>query len=1044
MTLWSIFIRRPVATSLLMLALALPGLLAVKFLPISSLPMVDMPTIRVNANLPGANPETMAATVATPLERSLGRIAGITEMTSTSTQGMTRINIEFDIGRDVDGAAREVQAAINAARMQLPSAMISNPTYRKSNAAGSAVMAIALTSPTHTQAQLYDLAFSVLGQKIARVRGVGEVAVNGSALRSVRVEVNPTLLSHYGIGMEQVRAALAAANPNMPTGFIESPLRRWQIEINDRAYEATDFADLIVAWRNGAPVRLNAVAEVIDHVQEVRNAGSAHGKKAVMMTVFNEPGANVVETVDAVKALLPRLQAGIPAAVEIEVMNDRSTTIRKSLREAQHTLLIALGLVVLVTFAFLRNARATLIPAIAIPVTLLATLAVIHLCGFSLNNLSLMALIIAISFIVDDAIVVVENVSRHMERGLAPLAAALRGVREVGFTILAMNLALVAVFTPLIFMGGVLGRLFREFSITLAVAVAVSLLISLTATPMLCARLLKAATPKTPAAAPRWRQPLSTLALFTARPFRGLYQRSLGWALRFSPLMLLLFAATVALNLHFYQTIPKGFFPAQDTGRLNGFIQADQSSSFQQTREKIGQLMQIIAEEPAIESYYEYTGGGGGGTANTGTFFARLKPLEQRNVSAQQVVNRLRPKLAEVAGATLFVNSQQELNIGARSGAAQYQFTLLGSELEELRGLIPATGAVLARLSELTDVSADYQDRGLQLYLEVNREAAQSLGFSASQIDTALNNAFGQRVVTTLYEWLNQYFVVLTLAPEFTRDPLALEQVYLITAEGGRVPLSSIARWETRNTPLAVNHQGQFAAATISFNLAPNVSLEQATAAIERAFAALNPPSSVQGRFAGAAKAFQDSLASQPWLILAALLAVYIVLGMLYESTIHPLTILSTLPSAGVGALLALILLAHEFTLIALIGVILVAGIVMKNAVIMIDCALQLEREQQLNPRAAICEACRLRFRPIMMTSLAAILGALPLALGSGDGAELRQPLGIAIIGGLLFGQLLTLYTTPAVYLALDHLRHNAVQRWRAQVNKNARNNGFG
>jgi multidrug efflux pump len=1011
----------------LTLAIALPGVVAFHFLPVAALPQVDFPTIGVSASLPGASPETMAATVATPLERMLGRISGLTEMTSSNTQGSTRINLQFDLDRDIDGAARDVQAAINAARALLPPGLPANPTYRKANAASAPILSIALTSATLTQDQLYDVAFTLLGQKISQVPGVGQVAVNGSALRAVRVEARPDLLNHYGLSLEDVRAALASANVSAPKGAVELGDRRWQIEVNDQARRAADYRELIVAWRNGAPVRLASVAEVTDSVQEVRNAGSSGGKAAVLLVVINQPGANIVETVDTIKALLPRLLTLIPRDVDVQVVIDRSTTIRRSLSEVEHTLLIAIALVVLVTFVFLRNARATVIPSVAIPVSLLGTLAVIALCGFSLNNLSLMALIISTGFVVDDAIVVVENVARHLEAGMTPFEAAVRGVREVGFTVVSMSVSLVAVFIPLLFMGGMIGRLFREFAVTLSVAVGISMVVSLTATPMLCAILLR---PRPHAGTPvagrrRWLDRLAAAPL-------AFYRRTLEWSLRHQRLMMALMAGTVALNVYLYAVVPKGFFPQQDTGRLQGFLQADQSTSFQEMRRKIDRLMAVVGRDPDIETFYEYTGGAAGGQSNTGTMYAGLRPLGRRKLSADQLIARLRPKLAHEPGVSLFLTSQQELSVGARSGGAQYQFTLLASTLEELRSLAPRARAALARLPELTDVSTDFQDKGLQTTLVVDREAAARMGVTASQIDATLNDAFSQRVVSTIYEPLNQYYVVLTLAPPYTQGPAALAHVYVTGAGGGAaIPLTAISHWKDSNAPLAVNHQGQLTAATISFNLAPEVSLEQATRAIDSAFVGLNPPDGVRGRFAGTVQVFRDSLASQPWLILAALLAVYIVLGILYESPIHPLTILSTLPSAGVGAILALIVFKSELSLISLIGIILLVGIVKKNAIMMIDAALQAEREQGLSPAEAIHAACLQRFRPILMTTLAAMFGALPLALGAGDGAELRRPLGISIVGGLVFSQVLTLYSTPVVYLVLDGARGWLGRRWR-------------
>lgn len=1010
---WSaVFIRRPVATSLLAIAIALPGIAAYFSLPIAALPQVEMPSIEVFARLPGASAETMASSVASPLERSLGAISGTNEMTSTSSKGQTRISLQFDLERNADGAARDVQAAINAARPMLPPDLPSNPTYRKTGP--NSIMHIALTSKIFSQPQLYDLAYTILGQRIAQVDGVGQVSVNGSALRSVRVEVNPTALNQYGISLEQVRTAINSANAYLPKGFVENENKRWQIEVNDQARRALDYSDLIIAWRNDAPVRMKEVADIKDSVQEVRNAGTVNGDPGVMLMVNSIPGANVVKTVDAVKALIPRLKPLIPAGVELEVLIDRSSTVRKSLHEVEQTLLISIALVILVTFVFLRSGRATLIPSIVMPISLLGTLTVIHLCGFSLNNLSLMALIISTGFVVDDAIVVVENTTRHIEEGMAPLQAAVQGVREVSFTVVAMSASLIAVFIPLLMMGGVVGRMFKEFSITLAAAVAISLLVSLTLTPMLCARLLK----------PHKTESGLHAALGKAfdLPMQA-YQHSLDWVLHHKLITILLLAAAIILNIYLYTIVPKGFFPQQDTGRLQGQFQGDQNISFWAMRKKIDQFMQVIAKDPDIEVYYEFSGGGGGGQSNNGNFNARLKPRSERTASAQEVIARLRPKLEKIPGASLRLNVQQDFNIGVRPGAAEYQYSMLSNSIDTLRDFAPKLRNELLQLKELTDVSSDAQDKGLQTRLSVDRDAAARLGITQRQIDTALNNAFGQRLASTIYEPLNQYYVVLTLAPQFAQGPEALEKIFLTTANNSKVPLSAISNWENTNTPLSVNHEGQFAAATISFNLAQGVTLDKATTAIETAFSNLNPPATIRGSFSGKAKAFQDSLKSQPWLILAALLTIYIVLGILYESTIHPLTIISTLPSAGIGALLALILFKSELSIIAMIGVILLIGIVMKNAIMMIDAAILIEREQGVSTEQAIRQACVQRFRPILMTTFAAVLGALPLTLGVGDGAEIRQPLGISIVGGLLLGQVLTLYTTPVVYIYLDRLR---------------------
>lgn len=1024
---WSIFVRRPVATSLLTIAVALPGLITFQLLPIAIMPMVDLPTISVQGSLPGANPETMAATVATPLERTLGRIAGISEITSSNSRGTSRINMQFDLDKDVNTAAREVQAAINAAASMLPSGMLTRPGYRKSNTAGPPFMVISLTSESYSREQLYEIAFTDLGQKVAQVSGVGEVDVRGSSLRAVRVEINPQALNHFNINLDEVRQAVANANPARPTGFIENHSQRWQIAVNDQAQRAADFADLIVSQKNNSVVRLKDIARVEDSVQEVRSAGIAgnadhpEGAPAVMLAVYSEPNVNIVEVVDNIKLLLPRLRDQIPAAIDVDIVIERSKSIRETIAHIEHTLIISIALVVLVTFLFLRSLRATIITSIAIPVTLLGTLSLIYLCGFSLNNLSLMALIIATSFVVDDAIVVVENVSHHIERGLKPVNAALQSLREVGFTMLAMNLALVAILTPLLLMGGLIGRLFREFSLTLAIAIFISLIISLTTTPMLCAKLLRKKTAEQDNA----KKP--SLAQRINSKITAGYARSLHFCLSYSRIFLALFFFTIGLNIYLYDIIPKGFFPQQDTSRLFGNFQFDQNSSFEETRKKTKAMVDIIAKDPAVETFYEFAGGNS--FAPSGAFFAELKPMAERKVSSEAVIARLRPQLNKFPGATLALSVQQDLSIGARPGSAAFQYTLFANDFNELRSLVPTVRTAFAKLPEITDVNSDYQEKALQVYVDIDREAANRLGVSASQIDNALNNAFGQRAISTLYEPLNQYYVVLNLAPEFTQGPQALENIYVQGKDNQSIPLATISRFSLGNVPLSVNHQEQFAAATISFNLAPGVSLDKATKAIEQTFNEVNTSANIRAKFAGTAKVFQESLASQPWLILTAIIAVYLLLGILYESTIHPLTILSSLPAAGVGALLSLIIFKTDFTLIAFIGVILVLGIVMKNAIIMINCALQLEQEKHLGPFEAISQACAQRFRPIIMTSIAAILGALPLALGLGDGAEIRRPLGISIVGGLIVGQVLTLYTTPVVYLYLDKLRHWSLRK---------------
>jgi multidrug efflux pump len=1013
MNLSAPFIDRPVATTLLTIGIALAGAIAFRLLPVSPLPQVDYPTISVQASLPGASPETMAATVATPLERSLGRIAGITEMTSNSALGSTRITVQFDLDRDIDGAARDVQAAINAARSLLPTGLPSNPTYRKVNPADAPIMILALTSDTMTQGQMYDSASTVIAQKLSQIQGVGQVTVGGSALPAVRVELQPQALNKYGIGLEAVRTVLASTNANRPKGSVEDEIRHWQIYANDQAKTAAEYMPLIVAYRNGAAVRLADLADIVDSVQDLRNAGSANGKPAVLVIINRQPNANIIETVDRVTALLPVLRASIPSAVNLDVMLERTTTIRASLRDVERTLVVAVGLVILVVFMFLRNGRATLIPSVAIPVSLIATFGAMYLAGYSLNNLSLMALIVATGFVVDDAIVVLENTSRHIEAGMAPREAALLGAREVGFTVLSMSLSLIAVFIPILLMGGIVGRYFREFAVTLSVAILVSLALSLTTTPMMCSRLLRPTGERTPSRLFGWSERGFAAVL------RG-YEKSLAWVLRHRPLTMVVLLITVCLNVYLYIIVPKGFFPQQDTGRIIGFIQADQSISFQAMRQKLADFIDIVRSDPAVDTVGGFTGGQ---QRNTGTMFISLKPLSQRKESADQIVARLRVKLAHEPGANLFLNPVQDIRVGGRQSNAQYQYTLQADDLSDLRTWEPRIRAALSNLPELVDVNTDQQDKGLQTSLVIDRDTASRLGISPQLIDATLNDAFGQRQVSTIYMPLNQYHVVMEAAPEYWQSPQALDNVYVSTPGNAQVPLSAFARYAPTNTPLGVNHQSQFVASTISFNLPEGVSLSRATAAVDDALARLGVPNTVHGSFQGTARAYQQSLASQPWLILAALLAVYIVLGVLYESYVHPLTILSTLPSAGVGALLALLLFGSEFSVIALIGVILLIGIVKKNAIMMIDFAIEAERRTGASAQDAIFEACRLRFRPIMMTTMAAMLGAIPLALGFGDGAELRRPLGISIVGGLLLSQLLTLYTTPVVYCYLDQFR---------------------
>ena len=1025
MNLSEAFIRRPVATTLLTIGIALGGALAFNLLPVAPLPQVDFPTLQVSVSLPGASPETMAATVATPLERALGRIAGITEITSGSTLGNTRVVLQFELNRDIDGAARDVQAAINAARSQLP-LLPSNPTYRKVNPADAPVMILSLTSDKLDRGQMYDAASTIIAQKLSQVSGIGQVTVGGSSLPAVRVELNPTALNKYAIGLDEVRAVIVAANANRPKGTVEEGERQWQIYADDQAKEARQYIPLIVAYRNGAAVRLSDVATVIDSVQDVRNAGISNGKQAVLVLMYRQPGANIIETVDRVNEALPQLRASISQAIELKVVMERTSTIRASLRDVERTLMISIGLVILVVFLFLRNWRAALIPSVAVPVSLIGTFGAMYLCGYSLNNLSLMALTIATGFVVDDAIVVLENVSRHIEKGLQPFAAAVQGVREVGFTVLSMSVSLIAVFIPILLMGGIVGRLFREFAVTLSVAILISLVLSLTTTPMMCARLLKPASAQ---AHGRWyRASERVFAWF----LRG-YERSLGWALRHPRFIVSILAATVCLNVYLYIEIPKGFFPQQDTGRIVGNIQADQASSFQAMRPKLAAFVDIIQTDPAVESVTGFTGGG---RRNGGFMFISLKPLKERQVSADQVVARLRGKLARVPGANLFLVPAQDIRVGGRPSDAAYQFTLLADELEVLRTWTPRLHRALLDVPQLADVNTDQQVKGLQTTLTIDRETAARMGITPRMIDTTLNLAFGQAQVSVIYATLNQYRVVMEVAPEYWQSPETLNSVYVQSPTRGQVPLSAFSRFEPTNTSLAVNHQGQFAAATISFNLPIGVSLSDATKAINAAMVEIGAPATLHGSFQGTARAFQASLDSQPWLILAAILTVYIVLGILYESYVHPLTILSTLPSAGVGALLALLLFKTEFSIIALIGVILLVGIVKKNAIMMIDFALATERATGKRPEDAIYEACLLRFRPIMMTTMAALLGAMPLAFGFGDGSELRRPLGISIVGGLILSQLLTLYTTPVVYIYLDRFRLWCQRAWRRRTGR--------
>ena len=1007
------FIRRPVATSLVTFAIFLAGAVAFRFLPVAPLPQIDFPTISVSAGLPGASPETMASAVATPLERQLGHIAGVTQMTSSSQLGSTNVTLQFDLNRNIDAAARDVQAAINAARGQLPAGIPSQPNYRKVNPADAPVLLLSLTSENIPRQGIYDAADSILAQKLAQVEGVGQVFVWGSARPAVRVQVNPTALNSYGISLETVRAALGAANANRPKGELADAGNTWNVSATDQIFKAGEYRPLIVAWRNGAPVRLDAIGNVIDSVEDVRNAGLSNNQPAVLLAIFRQPGANMIETVDRILALFPQLQASISPSLHLRVANDRTTTIRASIRDVEISLLISIALVVLVVFAFLRNVWATAIPSIAVPLSLIGTFGVMYLAGYSLDNLSLMALTISTGFVVDDAIVVIENISRHLESGMKPFAAALLGAREIGFTVISMSTSLIAVFIPILLMGGIVGRLFREFAVTLSVAIGVSLFVSLTATPMLCARFLR-----------HDNHGHGMAYRIAENAFNGLvrtYDFCLRRVLRHQFLVLCFTILTICVNLYLFKIVPKGFFPQQDTGRINGSIQADQDISFTAISEKMVAFAKIVQDDPAVDTVTAFAGGGGG--TNSARMFAQLKPLQERKLSSDQVIARLRGKLAKIPGATLILQSVQDVNVGGRFGSAQYQYTLQADVLSDLTHWAPILLQRMTRIPELRDVNSDQQNHGLQVSLVVDRDTASRLGVSMQAIDDTLNDAFGQRQVSNIYKGLNQYHVVLEVLPEYQQNPEGLKNIYVASKTGKLVPLSTFTHFAPSNTALTVNHQGQVPSITVSFNLLPGASLGTAVDHIQAAQREIGMPSSVHAGFQGTAAAYQDSLASQPILILTALAAVYIVLGILYESYIHPITILSTLPSAGVGALLAIYFFKTDLNVIALIGIILLIGIVKKNAILMIDFAVHAERLEGKSAVDAIYEACLLRFRPIMMTTMAALFGALPLALGGGPGSELRRPLGITIVGGLILSQMLTLFTTPVVYLYLDRLQ---------------------
>jgi len=1014
MSLSSPFIRRPVATTLLTAAIALAGAVAFRELPVSPLPQVDFPTISVCAGFPGASPEIMASSVATPLERQFGRIAGITEMTSSSYLGTTNVTLQFDLNRNIDGAARDVQAAINAARSYLPSNLPGNPTYRKVNPADAPIMILALTSTVYDRGKLYDAASTIMQQRLSQIQGVGQVSVGGSSLPGVRVDVNPTQLNSYGLGLQDVASMLSRQNANSPKGQIVNGTTTADIVTNDQLLKAVNYMPLVVGYHNGAAVKLSDVANVQDSTENIRAAGFVNGKPSVLIIIFRQPGANIIDTVDRIRAAIPALKASIPSAIDTEVVLDRTLNIRASVRDVERSLMISISLVILVVFVFLRNPRATLIPSVAVPVSLIGTFGVMYLCHYSIDNLSLMALTISTGFVVDDAIVVIENITRYLEQGMPPMQAALKGASEIGFTVLSISISLVAVFIPILMMGGIVGRLFREFAVVLSVAILVSLGISLTTTPMMCSRLLRHLRDEQHGKAYRASERAFNSIL-------GLYERSLGWVLEHSRLTLVVLGATIAFNVYLFYVAPTGFFPQQDNGTVFGGIQGSQDISFQAMQKATARIVDVIKTDPAVQNVMAFTGGGG--ATNGGFVYLGLKPLADRRVNADQIINRLRPKLMSVSGANTFMQAGQDLRIGGRQSSAQYQYTIQSDNLQDLVQWGPVLLQQMRKLHILTDVNTDQQNSGLQAMLTYDRNTASRLGITPQMLDNSLYEAFGQAQVSTMYTAINQYHVVLEVEPKFWQSPVNLKDVYIRAAQGRVVPLSAVSHYEPSTAPLAVNHQGQYPSVTISFNLAPGVALSDASKAILEMEQKIGMPNTIHGMFSGTLQAYKAALATQPLLIITALLAVYIVLGILYESYIHPLTIISTLPSAGVGALLALKLFHKDLSIIALIGIILLIGIVKKNAILMIDFALAAERIDGKSPRDAIFQACILRFRPILMTTMAALFGALPLALGRGTGSEIRNPLGITIIGGLILSQMLTLYTTPVVYLSLDRLR---------------------